>query len=97
MAKTRQLPGDPDSNWNKQDDDQAWKDAVKQAADIVDSIDNAPEEIADKAMDFFESVRTGAVSIGETIEKTRRVSEKQQKALDNWEAGVNRWLENHHD
>jgi len=48
-------------------------------------------------MDFFESVRTGAVSIGETIEKTRRVSEKQQKALDNWEAGVNRWLENHHD
>lgn len=71
--------------------------ALAMVAEITDSIDDASESVVDRAAEFFESVREGAVAIGKTIEETRRVTPPQQKALDNWLAGVKKWTDNDRD
>lgn len=69
-----------------------WEVAYKQGEEVVDTIDDLPSEVRDKAESFFESVRDSVIEVMETIERTERVTAKQQKALDSWEAGVRRWI-----
>ena len=91
----RGLPPDPDENWN--DPELDWEEVVEQCGNICDKIDDAPSDVWDKAFDFFESVREKAKDMGETIRKSCRVTQGQKNALDNMEAGVDRWLENDHE
>ena len=67
--------------------------ASQQCDTIVGLIDDdVPESAWDTAAEFFESVRDGVVDMQETIDDTGFVTTKQQKALDNWEAGVRKWI-----
>lgn len=77
---------------NRDDDD--TKATLEQCERILESIEDAPAYVQDKAFDFFDNVSTTLKSVYETIKMTRHVTPKQQTAIDNWEAGVNRWLKN---
>lgn len=69
------------------------REAVEQCLLIVELLDDEiDEETFNKSPSFFESVRDGVVSISETIGNTHRVTPNQRRALDNWEAGVRKWL-----
>jgi hypothetical protein len=67
--------------------------ALQQCDDIQEKIDELPDE----GMEFGESVGEKVAGIAETIERTRRVTDAQARALDNMEDGVDRWLENRWD
>jgi hypothetical protein len=70
-----------------------WKDASEQCDRIADTIGELEDEgTVDKAPDFFESVKEKVTDIQETIDKRQQVTEKQQKALDNMEDAVNKWV-----
>ena len=64
--------------------------ALQQCDGILGKIDDLPME----GMEFGESVAEKVSGISETIERTRRVTDAQARALDNMEDGVDRWLEN---
>ena len=71
-------------------------DDVKEALDTVQSIEDLIEKLTDRrhsddAYDYFESVLDRAKSIGETIERNDRVSDKQANALTNMLEGVRKW------
>ena len=67
--------------------------AIQKCDEIVDLIDeDVPESAHDKAGEFFESVREGAVEMQETLEETQEVTPAQRSALENWEAGVRKWI-----
>ena len=59
-------------------------------AELID--DDVPEAALDKAPEFFEDVREKVIEVQETIQESGTVTEAQQTALDNWEAGVRRWI-----
>lgn len=70
-----------------------WEQALEQSERIVELIDDeVPDWAKDRATDFFEDIREKAVSVGETISRTKRVTESQQNALDGWERGVRKWI-----
>jgi len=75
------------------DTPQEVKDALAQVERIQDTIE---EEVGDyaksKAGEFFEDIEQKVKDVGQTIERTNRVTEAQQKALDGWEAGVRKWI-----
>lgn len=82
---------DPDSDWESSPGDNIKK-VLDKGNDLLEQIENAPEEVADKAGTFFESVTVSLKSMLETIEQTQRVSDRQQTALTNWENAVGRWF-----
>ena len=53
-------------------------------------IREAIEEL-DRTNDFLDDVNERIADMILTIERTSRVSDKQQSALDNWEAAVNKF------
>lgn len=59
---------------------------------IQQTIEGLPERVQGKGADFFESVMDKAKDIGETIERTDRVTVGQTKALENMLSGVRRWV-----
>lgn len=63
--------------------------ALKQCDEICELIEDLPET----AFDFGESVGEKVRGIAQTIERTNEVTKPQQSALDNMQAGVERWLE----
>lgn len=70
-----------------------WEAADEQCDCIVELIDDeVPERAWDVAADFFDDIRDKVVAVQETITQTNHVTEKQQQALDNWEAGVRKWI-----
>lgn len=62
--------------------------AVEQCQDILDTIDEI-----DRTSEFLDDVKTKVGAVCKTIEKTGRVTEKQQKALDSWQEAVNKFKE----
>jgi len=75
---------------------------VKEALDLVDTIDRIIDEDIDgetysKGEDFFGGVSSRAEDIGATIERTNKVSPAQKQALDNMLAGVRKWLHTDRD
>ena len=72
-------------------DDGDWEEASAQADRICELIENASAAAWDKAYEFFEDVEAKVKSVQETILRTERVTDKQQQALNNWEAGVSKW------
>lgn len=72
---------------------QEVKDALSQVERILDTIEeDVPEYAKNRATEFFESVEQKTRDVGQTIERTNRVTEGQQRALDGWEAGVRKWV-----
>jgi len=67
--------------------------AVSRAIVQCESIMEACEEIPDNGADFATSVYERVQSIAATIEDRNHVTERQREALDNMQAGVERWLE----
>lgn len=66
---------------------------VELCEEIVALIDDEiPDYAWNKAPEFFEDVRDGVMEVQGTIERTGRVSEGQEKALNNWKDGVSRWI-----
>lgn len=78
----RPLPAEP----TKQDPVAEAIAQVERIADLADEVES------DEGQDYSESACTTATEIGETIKRTKRVTENQQLALDNIEAGINAWL-----
>jgi hypothetical protein len=69
------------------------RDSLAQVERIKDMIeDEVSDEAKDRASDFFEDVLEHVTSVGETIERLGAVTERQRRALDNWEDGVGRWI-----
>jgi hypothetical protein len=62
--------------------------ALARCEELLDSIDELPSP----AIEFGESVAEGVRAVMERIEKDRRVTPKQQQAIDNWAAGVAAWF-----
>lgn len=59
--------------------------------EIVEAIDDLPEETIEKAKGYFESVRGKAVSMQESIEDRGTVTQPMANALRNMRSGVAKW------
>ena len=66
-----------------------WEEACEQCERIIEKCDEMPS----RAEDFTESVREKVQGIWGTIEVSEEVTENQQNALDNMEAGLDKWLD----
>jgi hypothetical protein len=64
------------------------EEALERLAEIVDLC----EQVPDRGAEFAESVAGGARSMAETIDRTQKVTEEQNRAIQNWDAGVRAWL-----
>lgn len=65
---------------------------VEEALRQCERIQEICEEVPERGAEFAESVSSGVAEVAETIEEFQRVTAEQQRALDNWESGVSRWL-----
>lgn len=68
---------------------------VEAALELVDSICELADDSPSWCQDFAEDVRDKARDVGETIERTQRVTAKQQVALENWKAALGRQVSNY--
>lgn len=69
---------------------------MSRAAEACEQCDRIIElcgDLPDEAEEFSESVVEKCKSMRDWIEENGRVTDRQQEALDNMEAGANRWLE----
>lgn len=64
------------------------EEAISQAEDIISMADEVP----DAGQDFAQSVVESVHEVLETMERTGRVTAKQQEALDNWQRGIEAWI-----
>ena len=64
-------------------------DAIGELQEIIEMCDAVP----DRGRDFADSVADGARSMIATIERSRRVSADQERAISNWHDGVSAWIE----
>ena len=62
--------------------------AVKMAEDLIEMIEELPEDTHVKRSDFFDDVKEKAQEVLRTMERTGRVSGGQENALINWTDGV---------
>jgi tetratricopeptide (TPR) repeat protein len=63
------------------------------ARTLIRLIDHdVPPAAKDKARAFFESVRQGAMEVGQKVKATRRVTPAQRRALINWHDAVRKWI-----
>jgi hypothetical protein len=70
-----------------------WEEALDQCDAIISMIDyDVPEQAFEAASKFFESVRENVLHVADMIEKKENVTDGQLTALDNWEAGVGKWI-----
>lgn len=83
---------DPDAGWNENKTGTDCQAAVEQAGRIWKKIEDASGDVWDRAYEFFEDVQEKVLSVQKTIQKSQRMTERQQSALDNWEEGVDKWL-----
>lgn len=83
-------PPDPDADWNK--DEISVDEALEQAKQIVEKIDGAPNDVQRRAVNFLEDVRDRVTSMTETMTNSRRCSERQKSALDNWEGAIDKMI-----
>jgi Zn finger protein HypA/HybF involved in hydrogenase expression len=73
-------------------------DPVRQAKEVNAALDQCQEilsqveQLPSRAEDFGESVADQVRDVAVTIGKTNRVTTGQQRALDNWQAGVEAWF-----
>ena len=83
-------PEDENLGWETQQ-------GLQQIKGIVEAIDGISDETRERDDDgFLEDVRENVLGVAETIRRLDTVTANQQRALDNWEAGVQRWVENDH-
>jgi hypothetical protein len=64
-------------------------DALEQCERIIEMCGEMPE----RGEDFATSVEEGCREVMETIQGMNHVTPDQQRALDNWEGGLSRWLD----
>lgn len=74
-------------------------DALELCEDIITMIDEdldliEKQEQSDRCQEFCESVREQVTGISETIEDRGRVTDRQASALENWKAGLEKWIGN---
>ncbi len=69
-----------------------WEKAVETAERIRSKVEDLPERVKQKALEFFEGVYVRAGDFAEKIEKFRSASPKQIEALANMEAAVDKWI-----
>ncbi len=67
--------------------DSEWRDRLDQCQEILDLLDDLPE----RADDFVQSAGEKVRDIAKWIEKEEHVTEGQCRALDNIQAGAERW------
>ena len=63
-----------------------------EAIGLCDEIDNMITELPERAEEFGSSLTEKVASFRETIEKTKRASDKQITALENMRDGAEKWL-----
>jgi hypothetical protein len=72
---------------------ESYQDALELAEELITTIEEDLSESAyARSPEFFDSALEGVKGTHETIECTEDVTEGQIKALENWKAGVEKWL-----
>ena len=66
-------------------------DDIDEILELCDQVEETVEKPS--AQEFATSVRTQALAIQSNIETFQRASPKQASAVENWQAGLMRWLE----
>lgn len=80
-------PKDPDDDWNVPEID--LKAALAQAELLCKKITDASPSVWKRSFKFLDDISQKAASVCESI-KSGRCSPAQQKALNNWEAAVDK-------
>lgn len=80
-------------------DNEHFRDAasIKEATDLAEEIlrlieEDVPEQAKLNRANFFESVQEGVGAVLETIEKLKKVTSNQLRALNNWKSGVEAYI-----
>ena len=68
------------------------KKEVAEAIEQAERIQEMCAEVPERGEEFASSVLDGVIEVAATIEERQTVTAEQQRALDNWESGVSRWL-----
>jgi hypothetical protein len=75
-------------------------DAARQASEKIGELCDLIDETLDLGIlpqageSFFEDVRESLVDVDSTIRAAGRATGNQQRALENWESGLQKWLDN---
>jgi hypothetical protein len=72
--------------WMDDEDADEVEEALEQCARVRERIEDL-----DLDHEFLDDVYDKVGDVAETIERLQKVSDKQQTALDNWEAAVNKF------
>ena len=67
----------------------AWRMALEQCQEIIELLKELPERTPDE---FRDDIGIKAESMSIWIEENQHVTPEQQRALDNMQGGVERWL-----
>jgi len=82
----KEIPDEDDDGFLVRNDDSA-----AEANKLVKSILKLVEDLPEEAEEFGDSVSSKALSIQEWVESKGKATEPQLKALENMEAGLERW------
>lgn len=92
LIVVRELKVVADASREQDDSDDEKQSDADKAAKQCDRILDLCDELPSRAEEFGESVREKVQSIRDCITQNGHVTDAQQEALDNMEAGVERWL-----
>ena len=65
---------------------------VAEALEQAERIQEMCGEVPERGEEFASSVLDGVTEVAATIQEQQRVTADQQRAFDNWESGISRWL-----
>lgn len=83
-------PPDPDADWNVPEPDVAAM--IAQCQRLLKKMKDAPADVWSRAMNFFEDVEKKVNEISTHLAMNLKPTAGQQKALNAWEGGVDKWL-----
>lgn len=91
MARKKRGRPDDDFVPERAEPGEGVEEALGIVTQIEELVEGFPERTQSRGAEFFEDVISKAKSVGETITRTNRVSERQLGALKGWLDGVKKW------
>ncbi len=67
------------------------QDFLNKASEIIELLEDLPEDTYAKGSEFFDSVREKIDSMSNSVEQGLPVTQRMQIAMENMEAGVRKW------
>jgi len=82
------------------DDDQPWSGAIEdidRLLSLIDDLEDSYSDVYERGEDFLADVYERASEVRKTILQNQRVTPRQEKAIENWTEGVEKWHPEHKD